>query len=51
LLKIKDKSGKIKYILTDSDEEPVSIDEFILSDKNNNNKEDEECKKTQKNKK
>ena len=32
MLKIKDKSGKLKFILSDDAEEPVSIDEFILEE-------------------
>lgn len=32
MLKIKDKEGKLKFVLRDEDEEPLSIDEFILED-------------------
>ena len=33
MLKIKDKNNKTKFILRDEDEEPLSIDELILKDK------------------
>jgi len=38
MLRIKDQSGKTKYILRDEDEEPVEIEELVLNDDN----EDEE---------
>ena len=48
MLKIHSKvSNRTLLVLRDSDEEPVSIDEFILNDKN---KEEKECKSPQKNK-
>ena len=33
MLKIKDKAGKLKFVLYDEDDEPISIDELILKDK------------------
>lgn len=33
LLRIKDSKGTTKFILRDDDEEPISIDELILNDK------------------
>lgn len=32
MLKIKDKEGKLKWVLRDTDEEPLTVDEFILAD-------------------
>ena len=32
MLKIKDKSGKLRFILSDDAEEPISVDELILED-------------------
>ena len=42
MLKIRDKSGKLKYVLLDEEDEPLSIDEIILRDKNF--KDEKECK-------
>lgn len=33
MLRIQDSEGKTKYVLRDEDEEPISIDELILNDK------------------
>ena len=30
MLKIKDKNGKVKYVLLDDEERPLSIDELII---------------------
>lgn len=32
MLKIRDKSGKIRFIWKDDEEEPISIDELILDE-------------------
>ena len=37
LLKIKDKHGKVKFVLRDDDDEPISIDELILKDNKQRN--------------
>jgi hypothetical protein len=41
LLKIKDGQGKLKFVLRDEDEEPVSIDELILKDSKKKEKPEE----------
>ena len=35
MLKIVDNNNKVKYILRDEDEEPLSVDELILNDEKN----------------
>lgn len=46
LLKIKDKSGRVKFVWRDCDEEPVSIDELILEEaKKKEEEEDEESRR------
>lgn len=46
MLKIKGRDNKVKFVLRDEDEEPVSIDELILRDekKKDKNKKDQEKK-------
>lgn len=39
MLKIKDKKGRLKYVLRDEDEEPIGIDEVIIADAQKKEKE------------
>ncbi len=41
MLKLKDKTGKIRFIIRDSDTGPVEVDKLILEDDQNNNEEDD----------
>jgi hypothetical protein len=42
VLRIQDKDGRTKFILRDEDEEPISIDEFVLIESKRSKKEEEE---------
>lgn len=44
MLRIRDKSGKTKFVWSDEDEEPVSIDELILTAPEKDQKNEEEQK-------
>jgi len=42
MLRIVDKDSKTKFILRDEDEEPLSIDELVLSDEEGDEEEQED---------
>jgi hypothetical protein len=44
VLKILDKDSKVRFILNDEDEEPVSIDELVLKDLNSTEKDNDGAK-------
>jgi hypothetical protein len=41
LLKLKDKTGKVRFVIRDSDTGPVEVDKVILEDDRNNDDEDD----------
>ena len=41
MLKLKDKTGKIKYVIRDTDTGPVDVDKIILEDDKNNSDDDD----------
>lgn len=48
LLKIKDKSNKVKFVLTDDSDEPVNVDDLIIKEWKKKQQQEEEKKKDKK---
>lgn len=48
MLKLKDKDGRVKFVIRDSDTGPVDPDTLVLQDLNNNDDDDDESEQPEK---